>query len=83
MGMAGERCLWCRSFSLPLRLKYLRCVTRFRLVSIFLNAYDPVKALPAWFPGMKWKSEAVKCWQLVSNGLDTPHAWVERSVAGR
>ena len=39
-----------------------------------------MKALPAWFPGMGWKSEAAECRRLVSDGLNTPYAWVKRRV---
>jgi hypothetical protein len=45
-----------------------------------LYAYDAVKALPAWFPGMGWKSEAAECRRLVSDGLNTPFAWVKRRL---
>ncbi|KAF8452275.1 cytochrome P450 [Boletus edulis BED1] len=43
-------------------------------------AFPFVKALPAWFPGMGWKSKAAECRRLVSDGLNTPYAWVKRRV---
>ena len=42
--------------------------------------YDAVKTLPAWFPGMGWKSEAAECRRLVSDGLNTPFTWTKRRV---
>jgi hypothetical protein len=47
---------------------------------MFFNVYDAVKALPAWFLGMGWKSGAAECWRLVSDGLNTPFAWVKRRL---
>ena len=39
-----------------------------------------MKALPAWFPGMGWKSEAAECRRCVSDGLNTPYEWAKRCI---
>ncbi|KAN0101188.1 Cytochrome P450 [Tylopilus felleus] len=44
------------------------------------TAFPFVKALPSWFPGMGWKSEAAECCHLVNDGLSAPYAWVKRRL---
>ncbi|KAN0081290.1 Cytochrome P450 [Tylopilus felleus] len=44
------------------------------------TAFPFVKALPSWFPGMGWKSQAAECRHLVNDGLNTPYAWVKRRL---
>jgi len=37
--------------------------------------------LPAWFPGMGFKSDAPECRRLVSEAINSPYAWTQQRVA--
>ncbi|KAG9312714.1 cytochrome P450 [Chiua virens] len=45
-------------------------------LSALCGAFPILKALPAWFPGMGFKSEAAKCRSLISEALNASYAWV-------
>lgn len=42
--------------------------------------YCVVKGLPAWFPGMGFKSDAAECRRLASEGMNAPYEWVRQRI---
>jgi len=50
-------------------------------IAAICTAFPFVMRLPAWFPGMGFKSDAPECRRLVSEAVNAPYSWTRRRVA--